>query len=68
MVEIKDGDTIYILKSTYSDPEEEYGVEYIVGMFLSGEEAKAKAKELKLGMCSIYSFLWGRIRVEADRE
>jgi hypothetical protein len=64
--ELKDGQQIWILTSDYSHPEAEYGVEYIVGMFLSSQEAEDKAKELELGSYGLRSFTWGSITVRED--
>ena len=68
MVSINNGDKIYILSSSYDDGEEEYGVNYIVGMFLSEEEAENKAEELKLGMYGLRVFECGKITVHKDVE
>jgi len=61
------GLNIWRLTSSYDDGEEEYGVEYTVGLFLSKAEAEACAHRLHLCSYGIGVFTFGDIIVREDR-
>ena len=61
------GVDIWRLTSSYNTDEEEYGRTYTVGLFLTEDEARSKAKDLGLRSYIVGVFTYGDIIVRGDR-